>query len=149
MKNLLACILLLTTTVSFGQHVEIVENYSFNDGTRMYDYMKVYKLLSDKTIDWDSGKTVSLPGKRVSVPAVGNLFGVQYFNFRGGLSYFDSVINAPVEVHHNVDGSEDYIFTVIDKSNNEWTIVLAKYHVTIASFSTNTCYIIKNTPKIH
>jgi hypothetical protein len=39
MKNLLACILLLTTTVSFGQQERVVEDFYYNNAQATYDYM--------------------------------------------------------------------------------------------------------------
>jgi hypothetical protein len=131
MKNLLACILLLTTTVSFGQHVEIVENYPYNQ-MPTYDYVDLYSV-SNSRIDFDSKWGRNFRGTTVYVCAIKNKFSVIYTDLSGEGALFDLTINSPVKIETDAIGFELHTFTAISKSNTEWIIEFSPISVKIYS----------------
>ena len=85
MKNLLACILLLTTTMSFGQttmsfgqQIETVRDFSYNnERPKWFDYMTVYKVKNGE-VDKHSAVRVSQWGKEILLSKEGRLVKINF-----------------------------------------------------------------------
>ncbi|MDG1314616.1 MAG: hypothetical protein P8P29_03715 [Flavobacteriaceae bacterium] len=132
MKNLLACIVLLTATMSFGQQIQTVRDFSYNnERSEWFDYMTVYKVKNGE-VDEHSAKKVSKWGKEILVSKKGRLVGMDFTHINGSRMIFEFRIVGSVEIVTNLNGFEEHKFNAEDAFNNLYKISIIEEGVIVA-----------------
>jgi len=132
MKNLLACILLLTTTISFGQQIQTVRDFSYNnERSEWFDYMTVYKVKNGE-IDENSAKRVSQWGKEILLSKKGRLVKINFTHVNGSRVFFEFRIVGSVEIINDLKFPEEHMFSAEDAFNNLYKINISEERVIVA-----------------
>ena len=132
MKNLLACILLLTATMSFGQQIQTVRDFSYNnERPKWFDYMTVYKVKNGE-IDENSAKRVSQWGKEILLSKEGRLVKINFTHVNGSRVFFEFRIVGSVEIINDLKFPEEHMFSAEDAFNNLYKINISEERVIVA-----------------
>ena len=132
MKNLLACILLLTATMSFGQQIQTVRDFSYNnERSEWFDYMTVYKVKNGE-IDENSAKRVSQWGKEILLSKEGRLVKINFTHVNGSRVFFEFRIVGSVEIINDLKFPEEHMFSAEDAFNNLYKISIIEEGVIVA-----------------
>jgi len=133
MKNLLACILLLTATISFGQQTRVVKNFSYNERMKWFDYVTLYEV-NDGALNEYSGIQVNKTMTHVNFLGSDRHIGLIFTDAKSGERIiFDFTIINSVRIITDLDGSEYHLFDIIDNKYNVFSMVISEKSVMIQS----------------
>ena len=133
MKNLLAGILLLTATISFGQQTRVVKNFSYNERMKWFDYVTLYEV-NDGALDEYSRIQVNKAMTPVNLLRSDRHIGLIFTDAKSGARIiFDFTIINSVRIITDLDGSEYHLFDIIDNKYNVFSMVISEKSVMIQS----------------